>query len=181
MRTPVSSSRSRAVFAGLVLAAATVGCASSRANAPRPEAAEPLEGGASRVEVGYGSSARRDLTSAVGSVTSCDVAGQRVTRIEDLLQGRVAGVSVGRNRSGTLSVRVRGAQSLYGDEEPLFVVDGMPLLSGGPLSGIDPQDIDRIDVLKDAGATAIYGSRGANGVIVITTKRGQRRDATRCD
>ena len=179
MRSPVSSSPNRAVIAGFVLAAATAGCASSGARAPRPEPA-PNERDA-RIDVGYGTSSRRDLTSAVGSVTSCDVAGQRVTRLEDLLQGRVAGVVVSHNKNGSLSVRVRGAQSLYGDDEPLFVVDGMPLLSGGPLSGIDPQDVDRIDVLKDAGATAIYGSRGANGVIVITTKRGLHRDdASHC-
>ena len=122
--------------------------------------------------VGYGTSARRDLTSAVGSVTSCDIAGSRVTRVEDLLQGRVAGVVVSRNRSGAMAVRIRGVQSLYGDDEPLFVVDGMPLLSGASsLAGIAPQDVDRIDVLKDAGATAIYGSRGGNGVILIKTKR----------
>ena len=114
MRTPVSSSRSRARLAGLVLAAATVGCASSGAGSsvPRPdEAPPPLEGQQSRVEVGYGTSSKRDLTSAVGSVTSCDVAGAKVTRIEDLLQGRVAGVDVARNRSGGLSVRIRGMQS----------------------------------------------------------------------
>ena len=182
MCSPVGSSRNRAVLAGLVLAAAAAGCASSGASAPRPEPSAPPAGEASLVDVGYGTSSRRDLTSAVGSVTSCDVAGQRVTRIEDLLQGRVAGVVVSRDRRGALAVRIRGAQSLNGNDEPLFVVDGMPLLSGGPLSGIDPQDIERIDVLKDAGATAIYGSRGANGVIVITTKRGLHRDdASRCD
>ena len=183
MRSPVAgSSRNRAVFAGLALAAATAGCASSGGSAPRHPSAAPVEDESSLVEVGYGTSSRRDLTSAVGSVTSCDIAEQRVTRIEDLLQGRVAGVVVSRNRAGAPSVRIRGAQSLYGDGEPLFVVDGLPLLSGGPLSGIAPQDIARIDVLKDAGATAIYGSRGANGVIVITTKRGLHPESeSRCD
>ena len=188
MRAPVSSSRNRAVFAGLILAAATAGCASSGA-APPPEPLTPASSAGAveetaasdldaRIQVGYGTSSRREITSAVGSVTGCDIATSRVTRLEDLLQGRVAGVAVMRNTSGGMSVRVRGAQSLYGDAEPLFVVDGMPLLSGGQLAGIAPQDVDRIDVLKDAGATAIYGSRGANGVIVITTKRGTHAQAT---
>ena len=187
MRAPLGSSLNRAVFAGLVFAAAAAGCASS-GNVPRPElpaagdstAAEeaaPNERDA-KIQVGYGTSSRRDLTSAVGSVTGCDIATSRVTRFEDLLQGRVAGVAVSRNSSGGMSVRIRGAQSLYSDAEPLFIVDGMPLLSGGQLSGIAPQDVDRIDVLKDAGATAIYGSRGANGVVVVTTKRGAHKDPT---
>lgn len=178
MRTSAARTRTRAVVAGLVIAVATVGCA-SRGAAPRAEPAAPSEDemvpvdDASRVSVGYGTSARRDVTSAISSVTACDIDATRVTRVEDLLQGRVAGVVVSRNRAGATVVQVRGANSLYGGDEPLFVLDGMPLFSGsGALVGISPQDVARIDVLKDAGATAIYGSRGANGVIVITTRRG---------
>jgi len=137
------------------------------------------------VSVGYGTSSRRDVTSAISSVSSCDIGNARATRVEDLLLGRVPGVEVSRNRSGGTSVRVRGASSFVGDAEPLYVIDGMPLYSngGGGLLGISPQDIQRIDVLKDAASTAIYGSRGMNGVIVITTKRGRAGASAerRCD
>ncbi len=99
----------------------------------------------------------------------------RVSRVEELIQGRIPGVHVVRLPNGDFSVRVRGAKTFgQGSDEPLYVVDGMPLMTTGlrnALMGIAPQDIARIDVLKDAGATAVYGSKGANGVILITTKR----------
>jgi TonB-dependent SusC/RagA subfamily outer membrane receptor len=98
----------------------------------------------------------------------------RVARVEELLQGRVAGVQVMRTADGDFTIRIRGPHSFHGNDEPLYVVDGMPIPGRGlrsALMGIPPHDIARIEVLKDAGATAIYGSRGANGVIVITTKR----------
>ena len=178
MRPPAASTLSRA-FVALLVVATAAGCA-SRGGGPHAEGGAPAEDDTSRVAIGYGTSARRDVTSAIGSVSGCDLDARRATRVEDLLQGRVAGVEVSRDRSGAPAVRVRGARSLYGDDEPLFVIDGMPLLQGsGALLGISPQDVARIDVLKDAGATAIYGSRGANGVIVITTRRG--RKGARCD
>ena len=98
----------------------------------------------------------------------------RVARVEEMLLGRVAGVQVVRTADGDFTVRVRGAHSFNGNDEPLLVVDGMQIPARGlrrALSGIAPQDVARIEVLKDAGATAAYGSLGANGVIVITTKR----------
>jgi TonB-dependent SusC/RagA subfamily outer membrane receptor len=119
---------------------------------------------------------RSDVTGAVASLSEEELDGMRVTRVEELLMGRIPGVQVIRTGGGEFSVRVRGAKSFGfgGTEEPLYVIDGMPLVNSGlraALMGIAPQDIARIDVLKDAGATAAYGSKGANGVILITTRR----------
>jgi TonB-dependent SusC/RagA subfamily outer membrane receptor len=92
--------------------------------------------------------------------------------LEKVLQGRVAGVTVMRTAGG-ISVRIRGGSSVYGNNEPLYILDGMPIQPGpnGALSGLNPYDIESIKVLKDAADTAMYGIRGANGVIVIKTKR----------
>ena len=89
------------------------------------------------------------------------------------LQGRVAGVTITRAPDGGIAVRIRGAVSIHGSTAPLYILDGMPIEPGpgGSLSGINPTDIESIKVLKDAAETAMYGSRGANGVIIITTKR----------
>ena len=110
-------------------------------------------------------------------VTAEDIQRQPGQSIEDYLKGRVAGVTVVRGSDGGISVRIRGATSFYGSDEPLYVVDGVafPPGPGGALTGIDPYDIESINVLKDPADTAMYGMRGANGVIVIRTKRGTRR------
>ena len=127
------------------------------------------------VTIAYGRVARRQLTSSVGSITEDDIATMTPQRVEQLFQGRLAGVQVLRGPRGELSIRIRGAPTLgYSSAEPLIVVDGMPTQDrgfGSVLDGIAPMDIARIDVLKDAAATAVYGVRGANGVILITTKR----------
>lgn len=106
------------------------------------------------------------------SVTANDVRDRRVVRAEELLQGRFAGVEVIPIPGGGISVRIRGASSVNLSTEPLYVVDGMPMSAepGGALKWLAPSDIQRIEVLKDPGSTAFWGSRGANGVIVITTK-----------
>ncbi|HKG91211.1 MAG TPA: TonB-dependent receptor plug domain-containing protein [Gemmatimonadaceae bacterium] len=163
------------VAATLTVVALTAACASRHPTPdtePNPEPA-PTEDDVRDVSVGYGTQAKRELTVAVGSVTERDIGQARVTRVEELLQGRVAGVQVSRRADGELSVRIRGASSLMGGGEPLWVLDNMPLNTSisGALAGLNPQDIERIDVLKDAGATAIYGSRGMYGVILIRTKR----------
>src|SRR5438552_13439706 len=90
------------------------------------------------------------------------------------MQGKVAGVDVSSNeRPGTLpTINIRGVRSLTATNSPLFVVDGIPLITGS-IDNINPSDIESIDILKDASATAIYGSRGANGVVIITTKSGK--------
>ena len=126
-----------------------------------------------RVEVGYGSELSGAVTGAVSSLSGEDLTTHRVARVEEMLQDRVAGLTVSRRRDGSLAVRIRGSRSLISNDEPLVVIDGMPMSAPSvsmALSGLAPHDIARIDVLKDAGSTAAYGSRGANGVILVTTK-----------
>jgi TonB-dependent SusC/RagA subfamily outer membrane receptor len=91
----------------------------------------------------------------------------------DMLDGRFAGVEVRRLANGGMSVRIRGQHSIKGNGEPLYVIDGIPQhsVANGVLDDIDPRDVQSIEVLKDGSSTAVYGARGANGVILITTKR----------
>jgi len=125
------------------------------------------------VVVGYGSVKKSDVTGALSRVTA-DVIQERPSQnLFQALQGKAAGVNISSNfKPGELPVvRVRGNRSLEAGNDPLYVIDGIPLVSGS-ISDISPNDIASIEVLKDASATAIYGSRGANGVVLITTKRG---------
>lgn len=105
-------------------------------------------------------------------VEADDVRGRAISRVEEMLRGQVAGVSVYETPRG-LIIRIRGASSVYADSDPLFVIDGLPLQLGddGALVGINPSDIESIRVLKNASETAMYGVRGGNGVVLITTKR----------
>jgi TonB-dependent SusC/RagA subfamily outer membrane receptor len=164
----------RIVVSGLAAVAIVLG-ASACAARPRDTAASPSRF-SDTITIAYGRIPRDHMTGAVGSITEEDLENVRVSRVEQLLQGRLAGVQVQRASNGDLVIRVRGAQGLgFSSDEPLIVVDGMPTQSAGlgnVLDGMAPQDIARIDVLKDAGSTAAYGVRGANGVILITTKRG---------
>ena len=124
------------------------------------------------VVIGYGTSKKSDLTGAISQVSSKTFEKQPLTRVEDALQGRAAGVSVARAGGGpgqAIKVRIRGVNSINGNNSPLVVVDGV---IGGDLGTLNPNDIAAMDVLKDASATAIYGSRGSNGVILVTTKKG---------
>jgi TonB-dependent SusC/RagA subfamily outer membrane receptor len=93
--------------------------------------------------------------------------------VEKILEGRIAGVNVTRLADGSIAVRIRGGSSFHGNNDPLYVLDGVPIEPGpnGSLTGVNPNDIESIKVLKSAADVAIYGSRGANGVIVIKTKR----------
>ncbi|HEX2191524.1 MAG TPA: TonB-dependent receptor plug domain-containing protein [Longimicrobiaceae bacterium] len=122
------------------------------------------------VPVGYGVQPVRQLTGSVASLVVRDAPGPRVAHVEQMLMGRFAGVEVRPRPDGSFSVRVRGTGTLLGSTEPLYVVDGVPLPVGSTLRGISPHDVARIDVLKDAGSTAIYGVRGANGVVLVTTR-----------
>lgn len=126
------------------------------------------------VVVGYGVQKKSDVTGAVARVGADELTTKPVNNAFEALQGKVAGVDItSSERPGTLgSVRIRGQRSISAGSDPLYVVDGVPLQAGG-IEAINPHDIEAVDVLKDASATAIYGSRGANGVIIITTKRGQ--------
>lgn len=124
------------------------------------------------VVVGYGTSRKKDITGSVASVAMNEQEKTPVIGTEQLLEGRVSGVQITQNQSqpgAIFSVRIRGTNSINSSSSPLFVVDGY---AGGNGGDLNPSDILSIDVLKDASATAIYGSRGANGVIMITTKRG---------
>ena len=107
---------------------------------------------------------------AVSSQAIADAPGQP---IEKILANRVAGVRVTRTADGGIAVQIRGTSTFSGDNAPLYVIDGMPINPGpgGSLQGVNPYDIEKIEVLKDAAATAIYGTRGANGVIVIKMKK----------
>ena len=144
------------------------------------------------VVVGYGTQRRSDLTGSVTSVTP-NVERQPVTSVEQTLQGTAPGVQVTQASAapgGGMSIRIRGGSSVNGSNEPLYVIDGFPVENdansaspgdGGrgatapanPLAALNPNDIESIEILKDASATAIYGARGANGVVLITTKRGR--------
>jgi TonB-dependent starch-binding outer membrane protein SusC len=111
--------------------------------------------------------------SAGGSVTREDIERMHFTRIEDYIAAQVPGVQVSR-RGGRIMLQMRGPSTILGNNEPLIVLDGVPLAQGTggfALESISPQDVEKIEVLKDAGSAAIYGSRGSNGVIIIRTRR----------
>jgi TonB-linked SusC/RagA family outer membrane protein len=140
------------------------------------------------VVVGYGTSSRQNVSSAIASVTAADIANTPVAGVDAALQGKAPGVQVIQNAGNPgngISVRVRGPASINAGNQPLYVVDGVPIIQenysqlgmGGQdvtaVTGINPDEIETIDILKDAAAAAIYGSRGSNGVVMITTKRGR--------
>jgi TonB-linked SusC/RagA family outer membrane protein len=131
------------------------------------------------VVIGYGTVKKRDVTGAVAGITQKDISSRPVDNAIQAMQGKVAGVDVSSTeRPGTLpTIAIRGVRSLTASNSPLFVVDGIPLITGG-IDNINPGDIESIDVLKDASATAIYGSRGANGVVIVTTKQGKAGKVT---
>lgn len=149
------------------------------------------------VVVGYGTVKKSDLTGSVTSLKSEDLNQGVNTSVDQLLKGKAAGVNVVQNSSepgGGVSISIRGASSINAGTGPLYVIDGLPIdnsaLTGGsggnypssrtptnPLSAINPNDIESVEVLKDASATAIYGARGANGVILVTTKKGRKGSA----
>nr|WP_295934369.1 TonB-dependent receptor [uncultured Dyadobacter sp.] len=145
------------------------------------------------VVVGYGVVKKRDLTGSVSSIGATELKEQPVSSFNQALQGRVAGVQVTNSSNapgGGITIRVRGGNSISASNDPLYVIDGFPVTSPDPASGannsvayvnplaaINPNDIESIEILKDASATAIYGSRGANGVVLVTTKRGKEGQA----
>lgn len=144
------------------------------------------------VVVGYGEQDRKTLTSSISSVSSRDIQGLPMASPDQMMQGRAAGVQVN-SSSGTpgggMFIRVRGSTSINASSDPLYVVDGIPIVAnnqsqvglGGqitnPLADLNPADIESMEILKDASATAIYGARAANGVVLITTKRGSSQKA----
>lgn len=152
------------------------------------------------VVVGYGTAKKKDVTGAVSSISAKSIKDQPFTGLDQALQGKVSGVTITQNSGtpgGGVSIRIRGIASLSGNE-PLYVVDGVPINGGdnndsfnyyslggangqtksSAISAINPSDIESMDILKDASATAIYGSRGSNGVVLITTKKGKKGKST---
>lgn len=134
------------------------------------------------VVVGYGTQRKIETTGSIASVKSSDLVQTPVANVAQGLQARVSGIQINQNSGspgGNVSVRIRGTNSINGTSEPLYVVDGIQISNGGgindvsPLSTINPNDIESVEVLKDASASAIYGARAANGVVLITTKRGK--------
>ncbi|MCP4313842.1 MAG: TonB-dependent receptor [Bacteroidetes bacterium] len=146
------------------------------------------------VVIGYGTTRKMDVTGAVATLSGDDIAEIPTPNFEEGMQGKIPGLEMKRTSAepgGGISVKIRGTNSLLGNNEPLFVIDGFPMINDNQsrpggweqqeplnlLSSLNPNDIESVQVLKDASATAIYGSRGANGVIIITTKSGQKGKA----
>lgn len=138
-----------------VLITFTASCASSNAGSARPMDVAPPHAAPGTI------------------VTAEDIARSPSEPVEEIVASRVAGVRIVRTADGGISIRIRGATSVFGSNDPLYVIDGIPVEAGpnGSLRGIVPSDIASIEVLKDAASTALYGLRGANGVIVIKTKQ----------
>jgi len=125
------------------------------------------------INVGYGTVRKKDLTGAVSSITADVIAAAPVSSALEAIQGRLPGITIASTEGSPdaqMNVRVRGGASITSDNTPLYIVDGFPVTS---ISDIAPQDIESIDILKDASSAAIYGSRGANGVVLLTTKSGK--------
>lgn len=134
------------------------------------------------VVIGYGAVKRSDLTGSLSQVKSKDISSYPSTNVMQALNGRASGVRVmqnGGSPGGSMSIRIRGTNSILGGNEPLYVIDGFPY-NGNP-TFLQNSDIASIEILKDASSTAIYGSRGANGVVMITTKSGKKKDVTTVD
>src|SRR6478736_1512981 len=137
------------------------------------------------IVVGYGTRTRREVTGSVAKVSAKEIANTPATSFESALQGRAAGVFVEQENGKVgqgIKVRIRGASSVSASNEPLYVLDGIPVITANlstngavtnPLSDINMNDIESVEILKDASAAAIYGSRASNGVVLITTKKGR--------
>jgi len=162
--------RSRVPFAwrGPVASVALllIGCHSA------PKGPVPPSPSSGTVQVGYGTQEKRDVTTAVNSASGQKMRSNSPRTVADMLVGRFPGVEVRQLPNGTTSIRIRGSRSFRSSEEPLIVVDGIPQNNGGTaLMDLSPRDVESIEVLKDAAASAVFGSRGANGVILISTRR----------
>ena len=138
------------------------------------------------VVIGYGTQAKRDIIGSITTISSKDLDSNSGGNINTALQGKIPGMQIvstsGEPGAGS-SIKIRGASSINGGSEPLYIVDGVPIESENissidgdatfsPIAGINPSDIESIEVLKDASSAAIYGSRAANGIVMITTKGG---------
>lgn len=132
------------------------------------------------VVVGYGVQKKRDVTTAIASIRASDLKGQPVTSMAEAMVGKMPGVQVSQSTGApgsSLQIKVRGTGTITAGTSPLYVVDGVPLAKE-QLNTFNMNDVESIEVLKDASSSAIYGSRGSNGVVLITTKKGQEGRAT---
>jgi TonB-dependent starch-binding outer membrane protein SusC len=152
----------RSWLVGAVASLSLTACATSGSSGGEP----PSPG--DTVDIGYGTVDADHQVGAVRTVQARDAAARSRTLSEML--SRIPGVQVLGGSGGSLTVRIRGTGSFMGGKEPLWVLDGVPIAAGAGLSGINPNTIESITVLKDAGDTAIYGTRGANGVILVKTR-----------
>ena len=144
------------------------------------------------VQIGYGTVKKQDATGAVSTISEAQFNKGPLVATDQLIQGKIAGLQIsnggGAPGEGSL-IRIRSGSSLSANNDPLFVIDGVPVDSGGggvqggrnPLASINPNDVASVTVLKDASATAIYGSRASNGVVIITTKKGKAGDMKFCE
>jgi TonB-dependent starch-binding outer membrane protein SusC len=183
---PTGSRTVRASFAGYSEATRTITVAAGQSATVNIQLAVQAVRLEEIVAVGYGTARRRDVAGAVASVRPAETglsAPQAASAVAGALQGKAPGVQVVSNSGAPgagVSVRVRGSNSITANAEPLYVVDGLPVAQGAsgvdsnPLAALDPSDIESMEILKDASQTAIYGARGANGVVLITTRRGTR-------
>ena len=151
----------------LALAAVTLLACHSTASKPAPRDPRPTT-----VQVGYGTQDARDVSTAVSSASGEKMRSNSPRTVADMLVGRFPGVEVRQLANGSVSIRIRGSRSFRSNEEPLIVVDGIPQHGGGQaLMDLTPRDVESIEVLKDAAATAVFVSRGSNGVILVSTRR----------
>ena len=142
-------------------------CATTSAQNEEPNSTDE------KVDIGYGSIEQDKVVGSISIIDGEETQNVQPETIADMLRGRAAGVQVREVAGGGIQVRIRGNRSFYGGNDPLYVIDDMAIQApDGILYHINPRDVDSITVLKDASSTAIYGSRGANGVILIKTKRG---------
>lgn len=159
-------------MAGLLLTSLLSVVLLSACGSSAPAATDEEKEQEDEINIGYGTQKRSRITGSVSSVDLREEQTRPVRQAEELLQGRFPGVHVVQTARG-FKVRIRGASSIYGDTAPLYVIDGTPVMPDpdGTIAFLNPNDIATIDVLKDASTASIYGSRGANGVVIITTKR----------
>lgn len=169
--TPAQSAITLRGTLSLVAVCVALGCHGN----PSPDAVAPEREEEEEVSIGFGARAGVTRPASISTEDDATMRNTRVRQVEELIAGRFAGVQVLPTSSGGFSIRIRGLSTFTGNPEPLYVVDGQPVTvtRGRGVDWLNPADIARIDVLKDAASTALYGVRGGNGVILITTKRGR--------
>lgn len=178
LTVPVDSFTVRVSFVGYTTVERTITSSANNLDFALQEESLGLE---DVVVIGYGTNSKEKITGAVSSVDATAIEQYTSTSVDQAIVGRVAGVDIltnARNPGDGNTITIRGAGSITRETNPLVVVDGFPLAEGSSLNIINTNDIERVDVLKDAASTAIYGSRAANGLIMITTKKGKKRGPT---